>query len=165
MFFNKEKPHFGGRSLENVKLTEIVITRNWEYIIDQFKAKNELTTAGLAASCTGFQYYNFFWARGAYIRQLVTPVLTRNRYYYERWLGMLDPLKVNSKAATTPVEEFKSMWQGTRGVAPKHTGVSINTPTRLSLCVDNPHTALDNCFEHPHMLSWCVTNRFKYSDR
>jgi hypothetical protein len=40
----------------------------------------------------GFIYYNFFWARGSYIKTLTEPNLPRenevdDRWYYEYWLG------------------------------------------------------------------------------
>jgi hypothetical protein len=39
----------------------------------------------------GWIWYNFWWARSSLIRTLPKPEETRNRYYYEGWLGLSTP--------------------------------------------------------------------------
>ena len=161
MFFSKRKPHSGERTHDNIKLTEVVITQNWKSIIDQFAKNESLSTVGIGASCSGFQYHNFYWARGSYIRLLVSPTLTKNRYYYERWLGMLDSTKEGGGNDTVPRRIFESMAEGTKGVSPEHIGVPVNVPNHISLCTNDPVSTLDTCFERFFPLDNCIRNRFR----
>ena len=43
--------------------------------------------AGLAPANGGWQWFNFFWARGAHAAARPEPVATAERHYYEAWLG------------------------------------------------------------------------------
>lgn len=74
------------RSPENEKLTSIVV-RPWRKIVKLFKERPEMTMAGYGIAPPGFVWYNFFWVRASWVRDLVEPVVTGRRHYYEDWLS------------------------------------------------------------------------------
>ena len=45
--------------------------------------------AGIAPAALGWQWFNYFWVRGQYLRRLVEPIATSRRHYFEDWLGRL----------------------------------------------------------------------------
>jgi len=47
---------------------------------------------GLTCGGNGWVWFNFWWARASYVRQLEEPVVTDRRHYYEDWLGRYQPL-------------------------------------------------------------------------
>lgn len=71
------------------RLFTTVIDR-WEYIEAKFNELPFLNKAGYGASPEGFIWLNFWFARASYIRTLVCPIISRNRYYYEDWLARID---------------------------------------------------------------------------
>jgi hypothetical protein len=48
---------------------------------------------GLTCGGNGWVWFNFWWARASYVRQLEEPVVTDRRHYYEDWLGRYQPLR------------------------------------------------------------------------
>jgi hypothetical protein len=84
---------------------EIILTREllqWKAYCNIFDTYSNVNKAGGYAGPypgrptmeghDGFIYYNFFWARGSYIKTLTVPKLPRenevdDRWYYEFWLG------------------------------------------------------------------------------
>jgi hypothetical protein len=80
----------------NQRLTNAII-KPWQMIVDRFAGNKSLNKAGYACADPGWIWYNFWWARASYIKQLVKPVITQRRYYYEEWLGRLQPLNVPFK--------------------------------------------------------------------
>lgn len=69
---------------------EMVLTRNllndWRKVKEVFKRDKYIVRAGLAPSIGGWVWFNFFWARGDYIRTCEEPKISNVRYYYESWL-------------------------------------------------------------------------------
>ena len=55
-------PSFIGRTPMNIRLTDRVI-KQVPYILNEFARNVDLDIAGLAPSCVGFVWFNFFWAR------------------------------------------------------------------------------------------------------
>jgi len=56
-----------------------VVVKPWERVINQFIMDPDLDTAGFAASNTGFQWINFWWARASFLSTRVQPIITKNR--------------------------------------------------------------------------------------
>ena len=160
MFYHLGKPMLadsGHRTIDNVRMTSVVVTRNWEYVLEQFGALPQLSTAGLAAACSGFQWYNFFWARGAYLRRLVTPVPSDEPHYYERWSGMLDPaLVTNASAGSAQEAALDFEWDA------RLQGVYVRAADKLSLCAaHNPAARLDECFGAGKRLAFALYACYK----
>jgi len=76
----------------------------WRKVLHIFETNPNVNTIGLLSadgSCTnpgdtccrkprgGYQWFNFWWARGVYLSRLVEPMITTHRHYYEEWLGMV----------------------------------------------------------------------------
>ena len=78
------------RSTREILLFQTVIDP-WEYVLQRLSANPLINKAGFAASEYGYIWYNFWWARASYIQKLEEPELTKDRYYYERWLGRVKP--------------------------------------------------------------------------
>ncbi|EWM20256.1 hypothetical protein Naga_100345g5 [Nannochloropsis gaditana] len=84
---NSDHTHI--RTADNKKLTHTVL-KPWREILQRFKYHPELMKAGYAmAPDGGFAWYNFFWARAFYVREVEEPELTSQRHYYEDWLARL----------------------------------------------------------------------------
>lgn len=70
----------------------------WRRIISRFEQSPVINKAGYAASPKGYLWYNFWWARASYIRNLVPPHIFNqtydDRYYYEGWLCLVDDYKL-----------------------------------------------------------------------
>jgi hypothetical protein len=88
--FNAPNPG-QARSHENSALTKVVV-EPWRNVVSLFASDPALHKAGFAAAPSGWIWYNFWWARASYVRQLVRPILTQRRHYYEDWVGRVrDP--------------------------------------------------------------------------
>jgi hypothetical protein len=66
-------------------LTKTIVNK-WNDIINIFDNNEFIVKAGLFPSTGGWVWFNFFWAKGDYIRTCEIPKLTNNRYYYESWI-------------------------------------------------------------------------------
>lgn len=58
--------------------------------IEIFKNKSNISKIGLFPSSLhnqNFVWLNFFWARGSYLNTCQNPIVTDDRFYYERWSG------------------------------------------------------------------------------
>lgn len=79
-------------------LTNGTMTR-WRDVINLFKTVDEddVSIACMFPSGTNIAWYNFYWVRGIYINKCENPIITSNRYYYEKWLetGNTKPLTYN----------------------------------------------------------------------
>ena len=77
----------------------------FEKCIKIFKEKQSVNKIGLFPAnhiddndgkVGGWIWFNFWWARSSYIRNLEEPIITDDRYYYEGWLSKIitddDPL-------------------------------------------------------------------------
>jgi len=62
----------------------------WKSILPRFVQHETLNKAGYAASSAGFIWYNFWWVRASYAQNLVCPIVSKRRHYYEVWLALLD---------------------------------------------------------------------------
>jgi hypothetical protein len=69
-------------------LFDTVITP-WEKVLDLFHHNRGIDKIGYSYSPEGFIWYNFWWVRSTYVRRLEEPVVTADRYYYERYLALL----------------------------------------------------------------------------
>jgi hypothetical protein len=72
------------RSLMNLRLTHSVVDP-WRRLIAKFEAEPLLQRAGYAAAPGGWIWFNFFWGRASFIAELVRPIKTDRRHYYEDW--------------------------------------------------------------------------------
>ena len=63
----------------------------WKHVLQRLSADPSINKAGFAATAYGYMWFNFWWAKVTYVKKLVEPELTTDRYYYERWLGRLEP--------------------------------------------------------------------------
>ena len=57
-------------------------------VVAWLRALPDVSKAGASAGKEGHVWHNVWWAKRAYLRGQVEPVLTQDRYYYEHWLGM-----------------------------------------------------------------------------
>jgi len=86
---NKTDPHLL-RDQSWLRLQKHVIDP-WKQILVKFAENPGLNKAGYAASPAGFIWFNWMWVRGSYLQNVIKPVLTSNRYYYEGWVSMTYP--------------------------------------------------------------------------
>jgi len=57
--------------------------KHHRYIYNLFQNNKQIDKAGLFPDHSGIIWYNFFWVRGKYFENLVEPIITSDRYYYE----------------------------------------------------------------------------------
>jgi hypothetical protein len=57
--------------------------KNWKYIIRIFKKYPFIDKAGLFPDISGIIWFNFFWIRGSFLKDLNPPIISTDRYYYE----------------------------------------------------------------------------------
>lgn len=72
------------RSVINLRLAHSVVDP-WRRLIAKFEAEPLLQRAGYAAAPGGWIWLNFFWGRASFIADLVRPIQTDRRHYYEDW--------------------------------------------------------------------------------
>lgn len=69
---------------------------NWKKIAEILVKNPSLNKAGLLPSMGGKHvWFNFWYAKTNYLATLEKPVITKDRYYYEWWLGKTVPLVDN----------------------------------------------------------------------
>lgn len=83
----------------NRSLRELVLTyftfRHYKRTVKYLDEHREIMKAGAFPNDTELNdwgcivWFNFFWLRSSYVRRLVEPERTDNRYYYEKWIAML----------------------------------------------------------------------------
>lgn len=86
-----------GRTPEEQSIFRGVI-ENWYSNLDRFLRFESIDKLGLATSEKGFVWYNFWWVRGSFVKQLEYPVISPRRHYYEDWLGRR--LRIGNAAPT-----------------------------------------------------------------
>jgi hypothetical protein len=92
-FHSKGMTHnLHSRSLEEILLFTKTF-ENWRKNIQLLNKENK-QKAGLFPSEEGWIWYNFWYAKGAYLAKCNAPEITDYRYYYEAWLGLANPEKV-----------------------------------------------------------------------
>jgi len=92
---------FGRRSLYEMAAFHEVVSpwRSVVLVFDQLGDK--VQHAGLAPATGGFEWFNFFWARPAYLASRKAPKRPHSgldRHYYESWLGKA-PLNMSSSSS------------------------------------------------------------------
>jgi hypothetical protein len=96
--FDKEHPRYWE---EKVLMDSVVAP--WRTVLQIFRNHSEVNTVGLVSAhpdppwqpsvgeCgnpgSGWQWFNFWWARTSYLKRLVEPMVTENKYFYESWLA------------------------------------------------------------------------------
>jgi|GEM_PF-4379978 len=75
-----------GRNPREKFLTQIII-ENWKLNYLNLILFPGIQKLGFMAGGNGWLWYNFWWARGSFIRMLEPPIMTDRRHYYEDWLG------------------------------------------------------------------------------
>lgn len=58
----------------------------WKKILQIFDGNSNINKIGYGASEQGFIWFNFWWARGTYLKQCVEPTFVKDEFYYETWL-------------------------------------------------------------------------------
>lgn len=61
---------------------------NYKKIVNLFNDNPTIMKAGLFPSIhhnQNFVWLNFYWSRGTYLVTCANPIITDDRYYYERW--------------------------------------------------------------------------------
>lgn len=61
--------------------------KDYEKVIRIFNEQKEINKIGLMAGKENYIYCNFFWIKTNYLKSLIPPVITDNRYYYEEYIG------------------------------------------------------------------------------
>lgn len=64
-----------------------LILKNINKIKEIFTIFPKIDKIGFCNSKLGWVWYNFWYARGSYIKNVETPIKTDRRHYYEDWLG------------------------------------------------------------------------------
>jgi len=75
---------------------ELILTRHtfssWARVFQLFENVPSIEKAGLFPAHdgdrTGWIWFNFWWARASYIRNLPKPLVSPDRFYYEGWLSL-----------------------------------------------------------------------------
>jgi hypothetical protein len=83
------------RNAEEVYVLNRTI-RPWKHVINLFQTNQTITRVGLYPSPAGWVWFNFWWARASYIRTLVEPERSQNRFYFEVHLGRLHKLRTQN---------------------------------------------------------------------
>lgn len=63
------------------------VIKQWKFVLQVLQTNPPINKVGLICSRRGSIWFNFWWARASYILDLREPILTTNRFYYERYLG------------------------------------------------------------------------------
>jgi hypothetical protein len=112
------------RDAVEVRLTSTIIV-DWKVNLDILNRLDTADKLGASSGDGGWMWFNFWWAKTRYLKQLERPVETSRRYYYEDWLSrVLDPQSMSSTIC--PTEENTNEYTITvcRGVgryaAPKY---------------------------------------------
>jgi hypothetical protein len=63
------------------------LLNNYKQIINIFEKNHNVSKVGSFPSTSGFIWFNFFYVRGTYLKKCKDPIITKDRYYYESYLG------------------------------------------------------------------------------
>lgn len=80
-------PNINERHIYDKTLTKGTI-QNYKHIVKLFDENDRIMKAALFPSImhkSNFCWFNFFWARGSYLITCENPIITDDRFYYERW--------------------------------------------------------------------------------
>lgn len=88
------KGMFNYNNIEERHIYEKTLTKGtvflYKKVIEIFNNNKNISKIGLFPSnhhCQNFMWLNFFWCRGNYLNTCEQPIITDDRYYYERWSG------------------------------------------------------------------------------
>jgi hypothetical protein len=88
------KGMFNYNNIDERHIYEKTLTKGTVYqykkVIEIFNNNKNISKIGLFPSSQhnkNFIWLNFFWAKGTYINTCENPLITDDRYYYERWSG------------------------------------------------------------------------------
>ena len=90
MVFHGQK----GRLDQEIKILRNTIN-NWKYINNLFNNNSQIDKVGLFPSHDGIFWFNFFWIRGSFLKNIPPPIITNNRYYYEHGF-IINKNKINN---------------------------------------------------------------------
>jgi FkbM family methyltransferase len=65
---------------------------DWKNIIKIFDENKIINKIGVYPSPEGWLWFNFFWIRAEYLTECIPPILNKNRYYYESYIGRDAPI-------------------------------------------------------------------------
>ena len=82
---------FEHRSKKNWMLSQSVV-RAWRQHVQRFVDDAELRKVGHTVSSEGFLWMNFGYLRASYARRLIRPRRTEQRFWYEWWSAILEPV-------------------------------------------------------------------------
>lgn len=63
-----------------------VVVQPWHKILWTFSQHPLVNKIGFSAGPGGFIFFNYFWVRASYMRTVVRPVSTKDRYAHEVWI-------------------------------------------------------------------------------
>lgn len=66
----------------------------WKRVLTIFKIFEYINKVGASFNICGSPWFNFWWVRGSYLKDVEMPQLTSNRFYYEYWLA--NEMKIRS---------------------------------------------------------------------
>ena len=64
-----------------------IILKDFNKIKNIFTTYDKIDKIGYSCGGNGWIWYNFWYARGSYIKMVEKPIKTTRRHYYEDWLG------------------------------------------------------------------------------
>jgi len=87
------------------------IIMNWRYCLFVFTNFPSIDKIGAKCNQEGFVWFNYWWVRSSYIKDMECPLKTTNRYYYESWLarqykGSKDKVKNCWSVSSIPHKNF-----------------------------------------------------------
>ena len=74
------------RTVDERQIFQTVIL-SWKQVLEIFTEYKHINKVGVCASEEGWQWFNFWWCRGSYLKICSEPIITSDRWYYESWLG------------------------------------------------------------------------------
>jgi hypothetical protein len=88
------KGMFNYDNINDRHIYEKTLTRGnlyqYKKVIEIFNNNNNISKIGLFPSNhhdQNFIWLNFYWSRGSYLNTCENPIITTDRFYYERWSG------------------------------------------------------------------------------
>jgi hypothetical protein len=79
-----------GRNEIEMKVLRNTI-KHYIQIIKIFEKNKTIDKACVFPDKSGICWFNFFWCRGSFLKNLPEPKITNDRYYYEQYIGQNIP--------------------------------------------------------------------------
>lgn len=61
------------------------VIQPWKQVFTIFQEQPHVDKVGYCFNAQGIMWYNFWWIRASFAKQLEEPIVTENRYYYEEY--------------------------------------------------------------------------------